>query len=99
MAEKTRNLSAAEQDDLDPGDEVTAIWATEKFAPVQFHSFDVGPFIVRTKVRAGETGAQAFARAYAACHKAARATYPEKRDEFIANVTDADEKVRSSRKR
>ena len=98
MVEKlpSRNPSNEEIVDLDVGDEVTAIWATEKFAPVQYQSFDVGPFIVRTKVREGETGIEAFKRAYAACRAAARSTYPEKRDEFIANVHDAVEKTRDS---
>jgi hypothetical protein len=49
-------------EDDEGGDEVTVVLAAEKFAPVQYHSFDVGPFMVKTTRRPGETLREVRAR-------------------------------------
>lgn len=84
-------MERTKKDDLDVGDEVVATFAPEKFAPIQFHSFDIGPFIAKTKVREGETGEEAMQRAYNVARNFARKTFPEKRDEFFDRVDAADE--------
>lgn len=52
-------------EELQEGDEVTVGWGVEKYAPIRYQSFDLGPFSIKTKVRAGETGQDAFGRAQA----------------------------------
>lgn len=79
--------------DLDVGDEVTAFFATEKFAPVKYFSFDIGPFIYKTKVRSGETADEAMARAYAVVESFARKTYKTKLGEFLDRVADGEEEI------
>lgn len=44
---------------------VTVTWAEERFSPIQFNSFGVGPFEATGFVRDGETVAQAMTRIYA----------------------------------
>lgn len=85
--------------DLNVGDEVTATWAPNKLAPVQYHSFDVGPFSCTTTVREGESGEEAMLRAYNVCVKVARDTYAQKRDEFLENVKDSAQAARESTRR
>lgn len=86
------------KDDLDPGDEVTVTFAPEKYAPIQFHSFDLGPFIARTKVRPDETGEEALIRAYKVLEAFARKTYPQKRDEHLWRYLDAEKAALKGRK-
>src|SRR4051812_39835594 len=47
---------------LQPGDTVSITWGRECFAPIRFHSVEVGPFSVTVTVRPGETGGQAWER-------------------------------------
>lgn len=83
---------------LNPGDKIFCTWGPEKYSPIQYHTFDVGPFAVETTVRAGETGQAAFERGMKVCLIAARASYPQKRDEYLENVKEAADKVRESRR-
>lgn len=80
-------------------DEVTACFAEERFSPIQYQSFGVGPFWAKTRVRAGETTEQALMRAYEACRAAARLSYRDKRDEFIANVAGAEQAAKEASRR
>lgn len=84
-------------DERDVGDLVTANWGAEKCSPVQYHTFDVGPFSYTTKVRAGETPAEAGMRAYKVRENLADLTYVQKRDEFLRNVRDAARAVKAAR--
>jgi hypothetical protein len=45
-----------------PVDEVNVILGAEKYAPIQYHSFDVGPFMVKTTRQPGETLEQVYER-------------------------------------
>lgn len=49
-------------DEDEGGDEVTVVLAAEKFAPIQYHSFDIGPFMVKTVRQPGETLKEVYAR-------------------------------------
>jgi hypothetical protein len=86
-------MSDAKDQDLDPGDEVTACYPEQKFSPVQYHTFSVGGYFVKTHVRQGETGAQALARAYGVAEKFARAEFTKARDEYLDRVTGIDDEV------
>ncbi len=44
----------------DEGETVTVTWAEERFCPVPYQSFGVGPFTYTTKVKPGETFDEAF---------------------------------------
>lgn len=46
----------------DEGDTITVTWAEERYSPVQYQSFGVGPFTLTGKVRAGETRGDALRR-------------------------------------
>lgn len=48
-----------------PRETVTVTWAEERFSPIQYNSFGVGPFSMTGKVRAGETTTDAARRIYA----------------------------------
>lgn len=87
------------RDDVEEADTVTATFGEEKFSPIQYQSFAVGPFFAKTKVKPGESLEQALGRAYEACRAAARLCYKEKRDEFIANVAAADQAARDAAQR
>jgi hypothetical protein len=84
-------------DERDAGDLVSVTWGAEKFSPVQYHTFDLGPFSYTTKVRPGETPAEAAQRAYKVCERIARETYVDKRDEFLRNVREAASAAKAAR--
>lgn len=65
------------------GDYVVATWGPMKFAPIQFHSFDVGPFLYRTRIAPDETPEEALNRAYAWCEKQGRAAFRRELDTFL----------------
>lgn len=50
------------QEPADEGTEVTVSWGEEKFSPVQYNSFSVGPYFAKGKTRAGESVMQASNR-------------------------------------
>lgn len=83
-----------DRDDGRDDDSVTVVWAEQKFSPIQYESFGVGPFYYKTTVKPGETPAQAMHRAYAVLQEFARTTYPGKRDEFFEQHADALERSR-----
>ena len=68
------------------GDEVTVCYGPDKYSPVQYNTFEHGPFFVKTKVRAGETVEDAGARAWNACLALAKGAYPGKKQEYLANL-------------
>lgn len=76
---------------LGPGDEVAFTVGREGFTPVKFHTFEVGPFTVTTKVREGETGAEAVARARVAAQAIFDAEYKRKLDAYLDHVREASE--------
>ena len=61
---------------------VTVTWGKVLISPVQYNTFEVGPFSMTTEVGEGETPEDAMKRAYAALEKFARSTYAEKLKSF-----------------
>lgn len=49
--------------DEDGWESLTVTWGAEKFAPIQYHSFDMGPLSVTVASEPGLTLAEAHARA------------------------------------
>lgn len=47
-----------------PGDQLSITIGAEKYSPVKYRSFDVGPFSATVVVRPDETGADAAMRCY-----------------------------------
>jgi hypothetical protein len=92
----SKAVASSELGELVALEEVTASWVS-KYAPIQYHSFDVGPFYCKTTVKPGETTEEAMARAFDVCLKAARAAYPLARDAFLANAKDAAEVAKGRR--
>lgn len=68
------------------GDEVTVCYGTDTYRPVEYNSFQHGPFFVKTKVRAGETTADAAARAWNSALALAKGSYPGKAQEYLKNL-------------
>lgn len=68
------------------GDEVTVCWGPDRYQPVDYNSFEHGPFFVKTKVRAGETYSDAAARAWNAVVVLAKGAYPGKSQEYLENL-------------
>ena len=81
----TQGIGVGMEDD-EGGDEVTVILAAEKFAPVQYHSFDIGPFMVKTTRRPGETLGEVRARVWPELRAMATAEFAERLPEHLARV-------------
>ena len=71
------------------GDVVTVTMGAEKFAPVQYHSFDIGPFMVSTVRRPGETMEAVRARVMPALREMAREEFEARLPLFLARVRQA----------
>ena len=65
-----------------PGDTITVTYGKELFAPIQYHSFEIGPFTYTTQIQENEDAEIAATRAYAFLMKVARATFVTKMTEF-----------------
>jgi len=88
-------MEKKEPEEQERPDEVTATYPEQKFSPVQYNSFGVGPFYYKTHVRPGETPEAAMARAFAVCQKMAREAYGHVRDDYFERVQDAVKKARA----
>ena len=86
LDEKSTSMQpAAEVQDLG-GDEITIILGQEKYAPVQYHSFDVGPFIVKTTRRPGETVAEVYERLMPELRACSQRAFDEALPRFLERV-------------
>jgi hypothetical protein len=70
-------------------DVITVVYGQQKFAPVQYHSFDIGPFSMSTTPRPGETYEQAYERAYGFLESCAKNAYKSALAAFLLRVRDA----------
>lgn len=70
-------------------DRVTYTWAEERYSPIQYQTFGVGPFSYTTEVREGETPEQAMDRARDFVKALAKKEYLEKCASFPARVYNA----------
>jgi hypothetical protein len=78
----------------DEGDSVSATAAECLYTPKPYNSFRVGPFTVTTRVRAGETHADAGRRAKRAADKLFEESFAERLAAFIAEMRKVDGAVR-----
>jgi hypothetical protein len=76
-------------------DSIEVVWGPQKFAPISFHSFDVGPLTMRTTIRKGETPEQAFERAYSFLASQGRRVYEQELKLFLERVRIAGTQVQS----
>lgn len=67
-----------------PFETVTVTWAEERFSPVQYNSFGVGPFSMTGNVREGESTADAARRIYAELEAFAGEARMKKAQSFAA---------------
>lgn len=79
------------------GDSVRVVLGVQKFAPVQYHSFDVGPFEVLATRGAGETIADVWARVMPELRALASKEYEVACVEFFARVKAAATAARGGR--
>lgn len=77
--------------------EVTVVLATEKFAPIQYHSFDVGPFMVKTTQQPGESIAQVYGRVMPELRKLQAEEFRERLPAHLAMVKAAATSARGGR--
>lgn len=68
------------------GEEVTICYGIEKYSPVQYNSFEHGPFFVKVKVAPGETHLDAATRAWNAAATMAKATYVAKEQAYLERL-------------
>lgn len=80
--------------ELNEGDRFTLTWGKEHFGPVQYQSFEVGPFDVSITIRPGETVNEARSRGRAFLARVAREEYETKLEGFLARLKDAAAKAR-----
>ena len=67
------------------GDTVRVVWGKQLISPVQFNTFEIGPFEMTTEVGPDETPGDAMQRAYEHLERFARSSYKDK----IAAFTEA----------
>jgi len=65
---------------------VTATWGEEKFTPVAYNGFAVGPFTATTTVRVGESTQQALDRLNADLEQYAKVAFEKKRTAFLGRL-------------
>lgn len=77
-----------------PGTRVTVTLGAQKFSPVQYHTFDVGPYSLEVEVRAGESYRDACHRGLAELKAIAEHEFEEALKLFTARVKRGLEEVR-----
>lgn len=82
---------------LSPGDQITVTWGAEKYAPIQYNNFDVGPFSTTTTIREGETAEEATDRAKAFLATLAREEFDKKSVGFPSRVRAAAEAAQAAK--
>jgi len=80
---------------MEAGTKLTVTWGPEKFSPVQYQTFDVGPFSTSVTIGAGETGEEAHARAMTWLRKLAVEQFKVQLGDWLARVKDAAAQARA----
>lgn len=62
--------------------ELTICWGTEKFFPVKYEGFEVGPIIVKVQLQPNETLEQAYDRVWPQMEALGSKMFLSKRNEF-----------------
>ena len=70
-------------------DTVSYTWGEERYSPIQYQTFGVGPFTYTTEVRDGETPEEAMDRARDFVKAEAKKSYNDKCRTFPARVRNA----------
>jgi hypothetical protein len=91
--DKGRSTSPASANAEESGESVSVTYGPELFSPRQFNNFTVGPFVVQTTVRQGETRLQAMQRASDDLRQFASIEYQRKATDFIERLTKMGELV------
>lgn len=78
-----------DNEDRKGGEQVTVTLGVEKFAPVQYQSFDVGPFSLTVTSRPGETVEEAALRGLASLRAVQRKDFEVRSKEFLERVRGA----------
>jgi hypothetical protein len=66
---------------------ITVCYAEQRFSPVDYNSFGVGPFYMTTTIQPGETHEMAFSRAMKFLQVQARAAFTEAKKDFNERYT------------
>lgn len=74
---------------------LTVTWGKEGFSPIQFHTFEVGPYTASTTIRPGETMGQAAERLRRQLAGLVEAEFPRKLEEYLRRVRLAADGARS----
>ena len=75
------------------GDLVEVTWGEQSFQPIPFNGIRVGPFKVATRVRKGETVAQAVARVHREMSAAVRGSFREQLGSFLVEYREMKREV------
>jgi hypothetical protein len=79
------------------GSKLTVTWGPEKFSPISYHTFDVGPFTMETTIKEDETADQAFQRAHQYLSQQARKAFQSRMREYFERVKETAEYMESIR--
>jgi len=77
---------------------VEVTYGLQKFSPVSYQTFDVGPFSIRITKSDHETEEQAFKRGYAFLERQARVAFKAQLADFLQNVKEAAEAARGGKR-
>lgn len=80
---------------MEAGDTVTLTRGAESFSPLEYQSFDVGPFAVTVRLRDGESHDCAVARGTAVLDEIARREYEAAVTRFESRVEDLADRGRA----
>lgn len=84
-------------DDRSGGVQVVVTLGAEKFSPVQYQNFDVGPFSVTLTTRPGETVQEAMKRGLAMLYEVQREDFKVRSEGFLQRLREAGAAARGGR--
>jgi hypothetical protein len=71
------------------GDYILVSWSEERYSPIDYHSFGVGPFSAKVYLSPGEAPEQKVKEAHAALDRVAQEVFKEKLRGFLARAREA----------
>jgi hypothetical protein len=91
------SASSAVETNVEAGQVITVVYAAQKFSPISYQTFDVGPLSMTTSVQPGETLDQSHARAWNWLKAKAKAQFVDQLADFLDNVRAAGAAVKGGK--
>lgn len=97
MTTESGNVGVGIADDDGEWETLTVTWGAEKFSPVQYQNFDVGPLAVTIAREPGLSVEDAHARAMTRLRELVQVQFEEQLRDFLARVKQAATVARGGR--